>query len=345
MPQKIKFTLLTLVILLVIAEVALRIVFHIQGYTVGSFAPNWFPQVEEGQVPILEQSYYTDSTGMFRADKQFWEARGVAINSQGFLGEEWDTTGKLGLLLIGDSFVWGAGADSLSQSFAARLARESGYQVFNAGIPGADPAQYQLVAERYIEELKPKVVMVCVYTGNDVVAYKREHQPNQALYYPTNLGWFPGFYQGKYFSSLEESYQFYIRQYAPKGGFAQLACYTAVGTALYSLPIRLEERREREQLLQSNVTNQHLKAISAACIQSGAHLVIVPIPYLGTDFDKPGVRDYFRRQYYQVFAGLEDNLHIFPIPKDFFHPLPDGHFNNKGHRYFAEQCKVVLESY
>lgn len=343
--RKMVFAFLTVLLLFAVAEGVLRMVFTVQGYTVGSLAPNWFPPIKKEYVPVLQPSYYTDSTGLFRARKDFWVERGVNINEYGFLGNDWPAqTTKPRLLLIGDSFVWGAGADEPEQRFAAILAEESGYEVLNTGIPGADPAQYQLITERFVPQAQPQVVLLCLYMGNDVVAHHREPLPNQALYYPSDIGWFPGYHRGQYFGSLEASYQYYLQQYAPPN---PLARNTAIGTALYSLPLRLQERQERQALLQSHITNQHLQSIKSICAQHGAQLIVIPIPYSGTDLVKEYQADSTNLLllYPNVFIDLEKEVHLLTFQKDHFHPLPDGHFNNQGHRYFAAQTKQILARY
>lgn len=347
--SKKRYYVFALLLLLWVMEGTVRLLFAVQGYTVGSFAPNWFPKVEKGVTPHYDGSYYTDDSGLFRASQHFWQKEGLAVNSFGFIGKEWlplDTT-KPRLLLLGDSFAWGAGAQPIDSSYAAKLAQQSVFNVYNTGIPGADPAQYQLVAERYIPLLKPDVVVVCVYMGNDLVADVRVPKPREILYYPTDKGWFPGYYKGMYFNSLHHSYEFYQRLYSPRGWFQQLVCHTAIGTALYSLPLRLQEREERRVLEQSNVTNQHLLAVKALADAHGAKLVVVPIPYSGTDFAPEYIaspKNYMFQRYANVIKGLEQNTVVVPFQAQHFHPLPDGHFNNTGHLLLADSLNQLLTS-
>lgn len=343
--RRLKFSILAILLLVLLAEAALRLVFVWQGYAVGSLAPNWFPKVLEGRVPQLQPSFFTDVTGMFRTRQGFWQDGKHRINDDGFLGGPLvgDTT-KRRVLLIGDSFVWGAGATEPDSSFAAMLAKDTTIRFYNTGIPGADPAQYQLVAERYIPALQPDVTMVFVYLGNDVVDAVRKPRPYGNLYYPTDMGWFPGYYKGRYFSSLEESYRFYLGKYTPSTYWQKLVCHTATGTALYALPLRLEERRQREQLLSSSATNQHLKHIAALCSQYGSKLVILPIPFIGTDFSNGGTvkPEQVVGRYQNVFSGFDGAVFMPLFSTDMFHPLPDGHFNNRGHLLMLDGCRNEL---
>jgi hypothetical protein len=345
--RRIAFAMLLLLLAAVLAEVAMRIVFAVQGYTVGSLAPNWFPQVSEKQPPTLVNSYYTDGTALFRADRTFWHKEGIAVNTLGFLGPEWvqEANTKTKLFLIGDSFVWGAGAEPLSNSFASRLSLKGPYQIFNSGIPGADPAQYELVAKRFVPLLQPNFVIVFVYLGNDVMAEKRTPLPNKSLFYPTNLGWFPGYYQGRYFNNLEESYLYYLSQYSVNTLAAKIACKTAVGTAICALPKRIEERSSASTQLQSLVTNKHLNEIVALGGLMKSQFIIVPIPYSGTDFEDAYFENapkYLLSKYEHVFSGLTNYISIAPLKPEHFHALPNGHLNNQGHQVMTDFLTEIV---
>ncbi len=325
----------------------MRIVFAVQGYTVGSLAPNWFPQVSEKQPPTLVNSYYTDGTALFRADRTFWHHQGAAVNSLGFLGPEWtlEFNTQKRIFLLGDSFVWGAGAEPLDNSFASKLSAHPTFQIYNAGIPGADPAQYELVAERFVPLLQPDYVIVFVYLGNDIMVEDREPLPNKALYYPTNLGWFPGYYRGQYFSDLEESYRYYLNQYSPTGTVAKIACKTAIGTALYSLPVRMQEREDRAKQLKSAIANKHLKAIVNLQTITKSQFIIIPIPYSGTDFEDAYFENapkYLLSKYEHVFSGLTNYISIAPLKPEHFHALPNGHLNNQGHQVMTDFLTEIV---
>lgn len=96
------------------------------------------------------------------------------INSDGFRSITFKNynTAKTKVLLLGDSFTWGNAASNLTSSFADLLAAK-GYVVFNTGISGADPAQYQAIARQYIPLLKPDIIIVNFFMGNDIMYSKR----------------------------------------------------------------------------------------------------------------------------------------------------------------------------
>ncbi len=335
--------------LIVFAEAILRIAFAAQGYTVGVLTPNWFPKVSTIESPKFDNSFFADSSGMFIANQKYWAKHNVAINNLGFLGNDWSTqdTNKKKILFIGDSFTWGAGAEPIQQGFVSRLTAKTHLAVYNTGIPGADPAQYQFIAERYIPKLKPAYTFVMLYLGNDIVREKRAIVPNKSLYYPTDAGWFPGYYQGRYFDNFNSSYQFYLNKYTPKGKLATLLCHTAIGTAIYAFPLRLEERNERDWLKKATTTNEHLLSIAKVAKQYNSQLIIVPIPYLGTDFtdkyyDEP--KSFYLTEYKMVFSDIEDYLMVIPFKPEHFHPLPNGHFNNDGHYEVSKSINEILKN-
>lgn len=338
---KLAYSLLFACIILAFVETVLRIVFNLQGYSVGQLTPNWFPQIPENEQPKLNHSYIADSEGVFKADRDYWAKMGVSINSYGFLGNEWDAmdNSKPKVLLLGDSFVWGAGAEPLSQGFASLLTSNYNANIYNTGIPGADPAQYSFLANKFIPLLQPHITIVFVYMGNDMMEFERELKSYKPLFFVSDLGWFPGYYKGRYFENIDSSFQFYKRMYTPTGFFKSLACKTALGTSLYSLPLRLKERQERRALLKSDITNRYLLNIADLAAANGSRIFIVPIPYLGTDFSKDyqnNPKRYFQTQHSQTFKGLQDYLLVLPLSPENFHPLPNGHFNNEGHQLVAQ---------
>lgn len=347
--RRILYVIIVLLLAVAVAEVAMRIVFGMQGYTVGSFAPNWFPNISESKEPVLINSYYTDDRAIFRANRSFWNKEGVAVNTLGFLGREWtmEINTQTKLFLIGDSFVWGAGAEPLSNSFAAKLSHGNRFQVLNSGIPGADPAQYDLIANLFVPLLQPDYVVVFVYLGNDLMIEERKPLANKALYFPTDVGWFPGCYKGSYFDNFEASNNFYKVKYGPSNWFQQVASHTAIGTAICSLPLRFEEKKERAAQLQSSITNGYLKAILASIDTKATQLIIIPIPFSGDDFNKEyslDAKKYLINRYHNAFEGLDAYIAVAPLGPEHYHPMPDGHFNNAGHQLMADFVTGVVAS-
>jgi hypothetical protein len=65
--------------------------------------------------------------------------------------------GKTKVMLVGDSFAWGMSANPVYNSYADFLLAK-GYCVYNLGIIGTDPAQYEAVVKKYTPILQPDVI-------------------------------------------------------------------------------------------------------------------------------------------------------------------------------------------
>ncbi|GEM_PF-677725 len=162
---------------------------------------------------VFYDTFASDADGIFKLNpatssgnvELFPSARfsDLQINAAGFRGNEFEKvdTARPRLLLIGDSFTWGAAADPLYNSFADRLQR-NGYHVYNAGIPGTDPGQYARIAAKYVPRLRPQVTVVCLYLGNDLRLIPHPVQPGANLHYFSNAGFLRGYDdRGRYFEN------------------------------------------------------------------------------------------------------------------------------------------------
>tara|TARA_Y100001960_G_C14688609_1_gene835149 strand:+ start:385 stop:1479 length:1095 start_codon:yes stop_codon:yes gene_type:complete len=72
------------------------------------------------------------------------------------------------ILMVGDSIIWGSGVgDHETAAFYLDQMMQS-HQVLNMGVQGYGLGQYYLNLKRHISTLKPKLVIVTIYSGNDV---------------------------------------------------------------------------------------------------------------------------------------------------------------------------------
>lgn len=110
-------------------------------------------------------------------------------------------------MLIGDSFVWGMSANPVFNSFADNLLSKE-YLVYNFGIAGTDPAQYEAIVQKYLPIIKPNIVVVAFYPGNDFMAFKREVKADEPLEHYTSVGFLESNPIGKYLTA-EEAINFY----------------------------------------------------------------------------------------------------------------------------------------
>jgi len=111
-------------------------------------------------------------------DNQEKQRFSVSLNDQGFRSKPFipKQPDEVRLIVIGDSTVFGIGVeetDTVSSLLQDQLNARTGpgastiYSVYNLGVGGYGPAEYYLLAKRYIPILKPDFVVVAWFTGND----------------------------------------------------------------------------------------------------------------------------------------------------------------------------------
>ncbi|MFG0317778.1 MAG: hypothetical protein ACF8XB_10930 [Planctomycetota bacterium JB042] len=101
----------------------------------------------------------------------------VEINDLGLrdgLDERAPAAGERSVLVLGDSFVFGTGVE-VDDTFHERLERraaeldpERRVRVYGAGVPGYGQVHAETALERLAPRLRPDVVVVAVYEGNDL---------------------------------------------------------------------------------------------------------------------------------------------------------------------------------
>jgi len=103
--------------------------------------------------------------------------------------------GRKRILLIGDSFVFGIGvelSDTLGKQLESRLNRsveggseqavEAPVDVVAVGCPGYGLDHYVRLIERWVPQVEPDLVVVCVFPGNDIADYDtRESNPRSVV--------------------------------------------------------------------------------------------------------------------------------------------------------------------
>jgi SGNH hydrolase-like domain, acetyltransferase AlgX len=149
---------------LLIAELAIR---WLRPQTVWSMSPGLFYEDESGY--RLEPDYRGVSTNRTEFTHQ------IAINSRGLRGPEVGekTEGVCRILAIGDSFTFGVGVED-DETFPVLLAQKlTGLGVpaesLNGGIPGIGVPQEVRWLEYHGLEFEPDMVLLAVFTGNDLL--------------------------------------------------------------------------------------------------------------------------------------------------------------------------------
>jgi hypothetical protein len=114
----------------------------------------------------------------------------VEINNAGYRDRDWPDRpdpGTVGVLLLGDSTLFGFGVDR-EDTIAARLeallvARRPGtaFHVYNSGVPGYGPRHELIVLRGLVEPLQPRVCVVYFYDGNDLEDCRRQFVETRAV--------------------------------------------------------------------------------------------------------------------------------------------------------------------
>jgi hypothetical protein len=298
----------------------------------------------------LAPLFLADAEGIFKANPQYdfssdpaWRYLGVHINSAGFRGQEFlpRQDDSKTLLLLGDSFTWGAFAEPLSQSFADRLER-AGYQVWNAGIPGVDPTQYARLAQKWVPILKPRVTAVFVFIGNDVEVSPMEVKPNEQLWYVATPGveFLSGYDEyGVAFSGPEAVLPYYRRTYCGQGYafWDSLSDDTALGKLFHDL--RVARKAARVTDTSRAWVRLALAKIQAVCARYHSEFVLFLIPMMPSVADAP----HSLRGNLALFEGFDPHYPSGLREGDY--DRHNQHLNNRGHRkYFRFVSKVLKRS-
>ena len=276
-------------------------------------------------------------------DKSCLSYSKAPINEKGFRSIpmiRYDTS-RTSILLIGDSFTFGTGAKDITNSFYDLLLTK-GYACYNSGIGGSDPPQYLQVATTYVPKLRPDVVIVNFYAGNDFQYFHRELLPNVPFAYETEIGKVYSCPEGVTLPDLATIYKIYqgkIRIH-PNTNIAKLCRYTAIGTLSWlvlekigiasgSLPDYLVNY-EAEVMQNRTVVptaQYYLESIKQICDQNGSKLIISLIPEMKNPELNP------KNSHPEIFDSLAT---VFPtVNKSDYNP-DDKHFNESGQAKYAD---------
>lgn len=279
----------------------------------------------------------------------------LPVNTDGFRSIELKqySGNRKKVMLIGDSFTWGLSAEPLTSCFADQLLTR-GYVVYNLGIVGVDPAQYMAVAQKYIPELKPDVVIVNFFRGNDIMYHYREPKPYQLPIYPTNAGWLVADRLTEYMTP-EEAYR-YIRTQIEipdqdKKSLNWFLGKTVIGSRVWLIlkkldmvPHTSDEFLEEHNAYWSETRSKNIigevyfKEIQKVSGQNNCEYIFTMIedrpvcnPYLfGIEPD-----EIFKEVPYHICEDLKD---------EHYNPCPDGHLNNEGHKVFTDFLQNKIDS-
>lgn len=264
------------------------------------------------------------------------------INKDGFYSIPFNAScpGRKKVMLLGDSFTWGHALLELSGSFANTLLAK-GHLVYNTGISGTDVAQYKKVLETYLDSIRPDVVIVNFYMGNDVSYFERTPKQKAPVLFRTNAGNLYSFREGHQFGSVQEAYLHVLEQTSvPRTSVAnRFMASTVVGTLVYRMLLRLgltdfprDVGKERPSVPYCNVQVEEMRQL---CAERGVRFILSVIPSIenGTVEGAQTVDHLFEGQEY----------HEPPVTLDMY-KKGDDHFNEEGHLFYADFLDGLLKA-
>lgn len=317
---------------------------------------------------ISEQIHQADSLGIssYIASSEYLSTE-YKINQQGFRSPinfdknsidslRANSTNKI-VLLIGDSYTEGCCANPIDSSFADLIHNNKEFTSLNFGVGATGLNQYQLIANHYVPKLRPDLVVIAFYLGNDILHYERPTTPYVPVcyqvkdfvwlksagppYYMTN-------YENEYFKTKEEAYSFYLSNYTLWGENVnwtkKILRHSIVFSKLY-LGIKEKYAQIKWWINKSNndliLTNNILKSINETCVRNQTKLIVLGIP---SPVDANEQID-LSEKYGKYFHGIESR---FPEITNFSSNEYDGletfnHFNNSGHLKWYRFLKTEIE--
>ncbi len=333
-----------LLFLIALLEIGLRV----SGFQPGDMKPKWLNFRPVDSLYVVPD-FYTNKYGILVADSNYWAQRNIYINSEGFRTKQFSKldSGKKKVLLIGDSFTWGMTANPFPDScFADIMSYETDYEVINLGIPAADPVQYHELAKKFIPKLKPDVVIVIFFAGNDIMKQNRKVIPNEPFYYYTNAGAILADIDGIHFKTAHDAYNYFVNDKyylkKPKNYFESVISKSSLLSRLYSVRFRIKEKIEYEKTVKDmSITKAYLKQIRQLCLANGVPVKFVFIPEIKEADWK--INELSKKYSHLLFDdSINENWLLLQNAKDWFNDYPDAHLNNTGHRHYADKLKFWL---
>jgi len=116
---------------------------------------------------------------------RFMASRAINVenNSAGFRAPEWTPGQKPGLLVLGDSFVWGFDVEAPERFTEKLQARHPDWNLFNLGVSGYGTDQEFLLLQQQFDRHQPKVVFLVFCVESDLddnrtnLRYGRYYKP------------------------------------------------------------------------------------------------------------------------------------------------------------------------
>ncbi len=352
-----KNRLIVFLVLFLVAEIALRMV----GYKAGVIEDFYFHRGEVQYDSLL----YADEVGITHIVDGVELIVDGEINSEGFLSsveftaESMDSireSGKKIIMLIGDSYAQGCCADSYNYSFANLINQSDDYEVLNFGIPGADPVQYRLIVEKYAPILKPDLILVTVYGGNDILEYDRTAKPFIPIAYPIKNGpWLnsegPIYLtkQGTYFKDFNEAKAHYFEYFSlwsdESSFFEKTIRYSVILSRPYMKWKTSKQYNKIKYQMPDKLDHMPYSKENLISLSAFASNLKIPIQYTLIPSPSDVISNLnLRKKYNFVFGeisyGVSDKLVI----EDYDGDADANHFNNQGHQKYAIYLTTLIDA-
>jgi lysophospholipase L1-like esterase len=348
--RKALFYIIALGLLLLTLELLGQLGLRLLQIPVGQYMP-YYSQLRTVDSLQVFNKYPLDETGIMVANPafEFPYPYPIRINEAGFRSRPMQVdSGKTRVLLLGDSFCWGSDAQPLDSSFADLLDALPQLAVYNTGIPGADPAQYAAIARKYLPQIRPQHLVVCFYTGNDLMLEKRTVAPNQPYYFQTNAGWLKAVADGKRFENAPEAYAYYQQKYHLncQGWKCLLLQHSALCTLIGNVYQRWKGYQRYQASLKSRISGAYLAEMAQYCRQYSCKMHILLIPEYRSDLkaaSAESVRQELLQRYQAVLEPFKELILLPNVDRSDYTPWPNGHCNNGGHRKAFDVLKAQLQ--
>ena len=357
--RRLKIQGLIFISLFLIAEIVLRMFGMKAGTLIDDFGIQEHPQ--------YLQRFVSDEMGINHLYPNSQTLMvGTVINEQGFRGSFNYTrssvdsirqyTGKKVVMLIGDSYVEGCCADEMKNSFPDLLAGGPHYEVLNFGVSGTDPVQYELIIRKYLKALRPDVVMVNIYAGNDFLTYDRKPNPGAPLTFPFKENkWIYGVATNHLskklnysFKTADEAYDFYMEHYTLRGKnrnlFQKALSYSVIISKLYIFmehKIKLNEwnNMNRDLIIDvDKITYDHVKNMQACCDSVSIPCLFTLIPSPTEAKEGKALNAKYKNYFKEIPYYAPDHL----TEADYDGADMSNHFNNQGHQKYADFLTKLL---
>ena len=359
--RKLKIQALIFICLFFFVEIVLRLFGMKAGTLIDDF------KIEE--TPVYEPRFKVDELGINYINENATSLMlGSKINKQGFrdyinytpeiVDSIKNQTEKQVVMIIGDSYVEGCCPDTVTNSFPDIINRNTNFKVLNMGISGTDPLQYELIVKKYLPLLKPDKAVVVFYFGNDILTFERKATPYAPLTFPfKNNKWLfgvaPNHLSQKLnysFKSADEAYQFYIDKYTLTGSDRNFVERCFSYSVIFSKIYLYVEHRNARKLWESkgivynwdgfDIAHKRLVAIQKTADSLDIDVLFVGIPSPEEIANNENLRDKYKSLFKEIKWDVPTNL----TKEDYDGMDISNHFNNNGHKKYAEFLKRIIET-